>query len=95
MTECIVDTRNVLQKDFYNVYAQIWKDVSIDLCININDAVTNLVEENGEALQESWNLDGVRWGYEPTNIEMEVLMTNEWFSGKVNWLNNQLQYSEE
>jgi len=82
----------LLQKEeFRKTYIQKWNVLSNVLCEQVNNFLDGYMQQYGNSLQESWNLDCERWQSEPISVEDSVNSTNKWFAERKVWLDQAMQ----
>lgn len=78
------------QESFEKSYVERWKNVSASLADDIDTYMEELYEEQGEAIDESWKLDAVRWSYDVTLLSEQMNQASEWFEARTAWMNCEL-----
>lgn len=75
-------------EDFKDAYRNQWGAISDTLSSKVTSYVNEMLNSQGEALQDSWNLDAERWNYDTLHVDDEVHQISEWFSSRTDWINS-------
>ena len=82
----------LLQKEeFRTAYLQKWNLLSDVLCDEVSNFLDEYTQQYGEALQQSWDLDGERWQCDHTKVEDSINYVNKWFTERKAWLDVAMQ----
>lgn len=74
--------------EFRSAYIDQWAAISDTLSSKVMNYVNELLDSQGEALQDSWILDAKRWNYDIIRLEDEVHQISEWFFSRPDWMNS-------
>lgn len=72
---------------FRSVYESRWEEISPVVCQQLEEILEEIEDSYGDALQESWELDAMRWNYEAGDLQVEIENTMAWFRHRVEWVN--------
>ena len=72
--------------DFKDAYKASWREVSGGLWNETKEYLNRMLKEKGEALRESWQMDGRRWGYEITDPYEQAEELVQWFAARESWM---------
>jgi len=75
------------QPRFKETYQQKWNMLSSSIEHSIVDSLSDYLNQYGDALEQSWQLDRARWEYEETHVQDAFNFVNDWFSSRTIWLN--------
>lgn len=65
---------DLFQKEsFYQTYLDTWDQVSVSLYKEIKEELERLLEEDGQSIQQSWQLDAVRWKKEAQDLPKHIV----------------------
>lgn len=79
---------------FYDAYLEKWDEIEDNLLLETENLLTNLYNEQGNALEESRILDAARYRRQPDSVKDEISRKMEYLEIQINWMNNMLRLSE-
>lgn len=82
-------------EQFNIAYRDKWNQIKDRLVPELRDTLMDLYNEQGQQLNESRTLDGLRNNYHPLTLEDEISDRLLWFETKRNWMENTLCFTEE
>lgn len=80
---------------FITAYRAKWDEVRNDIFTELEYELRDLCRDQGQALNESRILDGIKNNYHPLTIEDEIAARLAWFEAKADWMDNMLHTAEE
>ena len=75
------------QESFRKTYAQQWRKIGPVLTESIGAKIEEIKNQQGVAMEQSRQLDAIRWGTDVISLEAETATILDWFSAKTQWLN--------
>lgn len=78
------------KRDFVEMYQQRWEALSDTIVSDIAGYLDTYVQENGEAIQESWQLDAARYNIEVPQFADEAMIVKSWFETRKVWLDEEI-----
>ena len=75
-----------LNGEFVAEYKDKWNHMSADFVSNITSQLSGYMESYGDAIQQSWELEAVRWSRSTGSIYEAFYNINQWFETRKIWL---------
>lgn len=78
-------------QSFSEAYQRKWQSISPELAKNVDKQLEDLDRQQGNVIEESWELDEARWGREVIPLTEQVRYASEWFRYRTEWMDQALK----
>ena len=78
------------QPSFNEIYVKLWKEPGTTIRDGAIRSLNDLDKTLGAELDQSWELDRVRWGIEVDSFETQKSNAIEWLEHRKEWMDEQL-----
>lgn len=78
------------QQSFFDCYTGAWMGVRDTLYADVERELSELIAQDGEALEESWKLDAARWGVDVKPPQEQAAAVLTWFDRRAEWMDRGL-----
>ena len=78
---------------FYNHYWNLWSEISPILTEDVMAGLHAQIDGAKESVQESWDLDALRWNSSRVSLDEHMNMIQSWFEERCIWMNEQYELS--
>lgn len=77
-------------EEFVNCYKTKWLNMSTTIYESIDQYFKEVLENNGEAIQISWDLDAKRWNKVHLSVDEQYQNITTYLRNRINWINEEI-----